>query len=97
MSPPKVFDPVSRAAPWWLQAVYFLGVPSAIALLLVWFLRTDVLAGQAKTQATLDQHIKDMYTQQQLIERQLEIQLAQCRIMANGNLERERWCGVVGR
>lgn len=92
--PPELPSPLSSSAPWWLTAIYFLGVPAALCLYLVWFQTSVVVAGQTKTQTTLEQHMRDAQAQQQLIERQLHYLRATCLIVANGNKERERWCEV---
>lgn len=56
----------TEQAPWWLVAIQRLGPVTVIALGLVWFLKHDVAEAQARTQATLEQHVLDMkveYTQ----------------------------------
>jgi hypothetical protein len=39
---------LGTAAPWWLDAIYRIGVPAALALFLVWFL-TQKVSGQLDT------------------------------------------------
>jgi hypothetical protein len=47
-------DPIASDAPWWLQPVYAFGIPSAIAVFLVWFVATVVIHGQNEINDKLD-------------------------------------------
>jgi hypothetical protein len=70
MTPPNQTDfeeQTTAAAPWWLKPIYALGVPSAIALLLVWFLMTVVVGGQNKTQDAVESIRADQGKQLQLL------------------------------
>ena len=54
----KNVETAGAGAPWWLQPVYTFGIPSAIAVFLVWFLSAVVIAGQKEIKDTLDEHVK---------------------------------------
>lgn len=43
--------------PWWIAAIYKLGVTSAIAAFLIWWLTSQVSANLASIQQRLDQHV----------------------------------------
>lgn len=78
-------EPASTA-PWWLQPVYAFGIPSAIAVFLVWFLTAVVVAGQNKLQDTMDDHVKAQQRQVFLLSlicrntAQTERERAQCEV-----------------
>lgn len=50
--------PPRSAEPLWLQVLYKFGVPSAIAIYLVWFMSNTVAPGVKAIEIKLDQHIE---------------------------------------
>lgn len=85
---PQIVEPTAAAngTPWWLKAIYLVGVLPGIIAFLLWLMGTIVIAGQGKVQATLDEHMRDMAGQKQTLR-------AICLILANGDRVRESWCG----
>jgi hypothetical protein len=45
--------------PWWVNAIYKVGVPTAIACYLVWFLTTKVQNNLEAIQSNVAQHTQD--------------------------------------
>lgn len=50
--------PLRATEPLWLQVLYKFGVPSAIAIYLVWFMSNTIAPGVHAIEAKLDQHIE---------------------------------------
>lgn len=50
--------------PWWVSSIYKIGIPSAIALYLIWFLATQVRADLQEMKDTVKQHQIDSLTMQ---------------------------------
>jgi hypothetical protein len=43
--------------PWWIEVAYKIGVPSAIAVFLIWFIVAKVSASLEHANGTLDEHV----------------------------------------
>lgn len=82
--------------PWWVNALYKVGAPIAIACYLVWFLTTKVQTDIENVQAVVIQHVKDLQDQRdavkdtnRLMERQLRMLEAMCLHNAKSDEQRQ--------
>jgi len=48
------YGKIANGMPWWLKAIYTLGIPSALATYLVYFLVTTVIGNQRKMEENLN-------------------------------------------
>ena len=78
----------SRDIPWWVGAIYKVGVPTAIACYLVYILANRVQTGIEATNAALAAHIHQQQMHYQNEEKQLQLLRAICSNSAANGTER---------
>lgn len=77
-----------RGVPWWLNAIYKVGVPTAIACYLVWLLAAQVQTNLQAIQVLVTQHVNDQAKSSQIADRQLQMLRVICAQGAKSPLER---------
>lgn len=80
-------DPTS-GYPWWVGAIYKVGVPTAIAVYLVWFLANRVQNNLEAVTSVVTQHMQDQRVETESHRKELQILRAICVQGAKNVIER---------
>lgn len=68
----------NRELPWWVNAIYKVGVPVAISCYLVWFLANRVQSNLEAVNTAINQHLSDQRMETESHKKELQILRAIC-------------------